>query len=571
MTRWRAATGLTVTMALVACAPPPSAGPSASGTARAATPPASPATTSQPSETPAWSPLTTVTLRPPSDGAIVTDADLAGPTLAGYLAVAGQRRSNVPWSLPNRLLLVAGSADGRTWQTLDPMPFSADNLRIAGSGLGWVLVTSGIGSESNTTPWYSADGRTWGMDHDPPAATIDGAPEDLVAGPSGFALVVARRDDPNVRAIWSSRDGRHWAEARGLPNHDVQELRITRGGFVAVLGHDLSQPYVSDDGVSWRAGPAGPALRPGGWVTTWIPTDDGAIALVDDDTGAGPQPVRLRVASGPDGPVLDWATTAPTSVFTGAGISAGAGNADRFVMLGYDASYRSLSWTSIDGLAWTRHLLPEATFGGGVPGTIGGGAPFVAMGWRGDRYGQVVRQPWVSDDGVTWTAVSTDGLGTLTPPPGACPTARTFDVDGAWIPVPATQYAACFRGATLHLRGWARDCGGCGGTGPLAGTPSWLLDPLGLYPLYLGGRTPGKGLGGGGFGMVVAPGVALPAGVPSFEAPAHVEVTGHFADAASSTCRLRQDPSVGGQLEAPVVAIARCEATFVITGVRRLP
>lgn len=572
MSRLRTAMALATTVALVACSPAPTASRGPSPTPGATTATASPTPVAAlPSPTPAWSPLATLTLQPPSDAAFVTDAYLGNPTPTGYLAVASQRPFNVPWNQPIRVLLVAGSPDGRAWQTLDPTPFAADSLAVAGSKLGWVLATGGVSPETNTTLWYSADGRTWGMDHDPPAAWIDGQPTALVAGPSGFTLLVTRRDDLNVRSMWSSSDGRHWAKASGLANLDVQVLRITRDGFVAVLGYDLSQPYVSSDGVSWRAAPAGPNARPGSWVSTWIPTDDGAIALVDDGGGSGLQPVRLRVATGPDGPVLDWATTSSTSVFKGAGISAGAANGDRLVMLGYDASYRTLAWTSTDGLAWTRHVLPQATFGGGVPGTIGGGSPFVAMGWRVDRFGQFVRQPWTSDDGVAWTAVRTDGLGVLTLPAGACPSARSFDVDGAWIPVPPTQYAACFRGVTLHLRGWARDCGGCGGTGPVAGTPSWLLDPLGLYPLYLGGRIAGKGLGGGGFGMVVAPGVALPSGVPSFEAPVRVEVTGHFADAASSTCRLRQDPSVGGQLEAPAVAIARCEATFVITGVSRLP
>jgi hypothetical protein len=567
--RRRVLAAVVMTVVVVACDPTPTPSPSATaGTPTiTATAPVAPPTVG-PSPTPGWSPVATVTLNPSSLGDLPPAVNLAAPVAIPSGFLVWQPTLNQPsvWS---------GTPDGATWQLLDSTGFGGDPIAgIATSGSRLVLATTALSPGESTRLWFTTDGRSWGEDHDPPAALLDANGDvRLVGGPAGFALTGEPSSGDNSRVLWASQDGQRWVKAPVVDGVDFERVIVAQDGFVTFGGSDGWTTYASTDGTTWsQASGTAPQELVQSSTDVTIAMPDGLIALSSSDPTAPTYAWRLQVSMFSTGARATWTALGPLPGSLGTSVIAGTASERGVVLLGYDATYRPLTWTSRNGTTWTRNVLPQADFGGGVPASIRGGpGVYVTMGWDVDPYGQAVGQPWVSADGATWSPVATPAFGATTAPTGVCPAGTSFDFDRGGLPLNFELAPDCFGSRTLTMTGWARDCGGCGGTGPFVATPSWLIDALGYYRFWLGSKDGGHGIGGGGIGVQTAPGVFVPGNVPpSDDSGIHVEVSGHFADSAASTCRIR--PSLGSGASVPPIgeAIATCRQTFVVTHIRVL-
>ena len=557
-----------VTVALGACDATSTPAPSPISPAASLLAP-TPTPTEGPSPTPGWSPLATVTLGPGSlDGSVLDQPERAVAVPSGFLALSGV------WG---RSWLLQASAAGTDWQLLDASPFGGDPpSAIAVSQGRIVLATTAVSAGESTRLWFSGDGRTWGEDHDPPASHMDAtANVELAGGPAGFALTGnTNGSGDGSRVLWTSLDGQHWAKAAGVDPNALYDVSVLDGGFLTVDPENGWTASASADGVTWWPLPASaPTELVRSWTGVTVPLDDGLIALSSSDPSAPTYAWRLRVSVFATSATAEWAALGVLPSSVGASVVAGTSTGRGIALLGYDAAYRPLTWTSRDASHWVRNVLPETDFGGGVPSTISGGpGVYLALGWNVDTFGQSVVQPWISTDGATWSPVASDAFGATVQPTGVCPTATSFDLDHGGFPLGFQLAPDCFGSRTLTFRGWARDCGGCGGTGPDVATPSWLISPLHFYRFWLGSEHGGPGIGGGGIGMQVAPGVFVPGNVPpNDDSGIHVELTGHFDDPAAATCRIRPSIGSGAQVLPVGEAVATCKQTFVVTHIQILP
>jgi hypothetical protein len=143
-----------------------------------------------------------------------------------------------------------------------------------------------------------------------------------------------------------------------------------------------------------------------------LPATPGPTGSVSPSPSIAPAPRDLVVRALPK---LDGA-------LRGTAVSAVAGGTTGYVLLGNDRrSGGLLSWTSVDGGAWTRHWLPGTTFGGGTPDlVIASPSGYLALGWTPEP-GSPARRLWSSPDGAAWQAIA----------PGALPAGEVIAMAGA--------------------------------------------------------------------------------------------------------------------------------------------
>ena len=133
-----------------------------------------------------------------------------------------------------------GSDDGATWMPLDPVGLPDDAARglapLAGGPDGLLLAgATGDGRQDNhPAAWFSADGRTWQLTYEDPAAS--GRILQLLGGERGylglgqsFGVVQG-----GVPAIWYSPDGRSWTsrEFFDLPGLQIGSAAFNSAGVV---------------------------------------------------------------------------------------------------------------------------------------------------------------------------------------------------------------------------------------------------------------------------------------------------------------------------------------------------
>jgi hypothetical protein len=515
---------------------------------------------------------TTVELRPvgnqPLEDAIV---DNLGSTPAGF-ALLGHDQDG-------RSTAISGSADGRSWDRLEPSTPGWPIDALGAGPLGWIAATKDTSRPSTRLGlWFSDDGRTWELLPDQAgigASSIYGlgsvAP--ITAGEAGFAMTgLASVSGNSEPAVWTSIDGRTWQEAEALHGMGVDRVIVLPDGYFA-LASGLATAAFSVDGITWRdiaAGSGSPfGASAGGSIV--VPLDamlvvlrvgaSGALELFTGDTTAATS-----------GGAIAWQHRAGADLsFAGAGASTAASSGETAVILGYDlASLAPIAWTSSDGLDWHRAALDPATFGGGVPGQSAAGwstttPSFVALGARANTAGEARPEIWRSGDGVAWSEAGGDLLGILPAvPTGPCPTSPPGAVEDLLALAPSL-WPACFGSETLQIKGYLAECG-CGGTTSGQARPAWLIDPMGFSALYLEPAVVSAETGPGGFGGMIDP--AHPVTVP---APGtHVELTGHFDDPAAATCRVFPIPGAIGPVVPMAQTIARCRQAFVVTAIRTL-
>jgi hypothetical protein len=322
------------------------------------------------------------------------------------------------------------------------------------------------------------------------------------------------------------------------------------------------------------------------WVdVASIPGSDGAASITA--TGAGDSRVLVALTSSRTPRFLlgevDPANVGNPVVWSDGGvrppkrtsISGFAVGPTGGVVIGFDrATLRPVSWTGGPGGVWQPSDPDEKLFSGGAPGLVAVGKDvIVALGMESKEPGVARARPWTSVDGRHWNRVDTDGLGAFPPPPShPCPTsapreARSLlDMAGSYPASFGALWPRCFSNRELSIRGYVRVCDGCGGASTDVGRPAWLLDSLGYAAFWLAADRSQEGSPGNAIAVQIDP--KHPVRVP--RARAHVRITGHFDDAASSTCRMVPDISVISQLAPPAVAIETCRREFVVTSIKVL-
>jgi hypothetical protein len=545
-----------------------------------------PSDTAQPSVTPTVS--STAPLIPSPTPATITLSPIAANPLEaadvgslvstpdGFTAIGNDYRSD--GSTPEFVL--SGSGYGTSWRRLGALASGPAFVAMAAGPLGWVAATSRIdGSTATTVLWFSRDGVTWQAIPDQAgigAVSLNGlgSLSPITAGRYGFAMVgIQTRAYTSAAAVWVSRDGQRWSEATASSDETYDNVLVLPDGFLAVA-NGLRAAAFSHDGVTWRdlsGDPGSPfATREGdGGLVAAI---GATVVILRPDAGANIEVVTGDFANDAGQTGVSWRHDVEAdSAFAGNGISAMASSGGNLVVLGYDRrTFAPITWTSTNASAWQRTNLDAATFGGGVPSLIAisgatGSTAMAAVGYRVNSAGDVRPSLWHSDDGSSWSVIDGDLLGVLpVPPTGPCPATTPTEIEDFRAMAPSL-WPVCFGNDTLKIRGVTANCG-CGGTTAQQGSPSWLIDPLGYSDVYLDPRVVPADTNSGGLTMRISPAHALT--IPA--AGTYVELSGHFADAASATCRISPNPGAFGPVAPKGRTVAICEQTFVLTGIRTL-
>jgi hypothetical protein len=515
-----------------------------------------------------------------------------------------------------------------------PLPRTNDLFRgahvasIAGGRAGVVL----LGTDAATgalISWTSADGDAWARNWLPGTTFGGGSPEWLVGGDFGY-LALGWRSGGNglVRALWSSSDGIAWSlgATTGLPDGVPAGIVAGPSGILAdIEGADGRGVLAfSTDGRTWQRGslPAGAVPNPSGMV----PLPDGFLVTGDTegtDASGGTTEVRTawRSADGlrwtvdealgnaivalPDS-IEGWALTPYGAIgwdvgggleqLTSTGLTGFARppTANGY-LVGSPAGLLWVEGTSVDGtcaVAWQYDGLMWAPLHNASAsiGCIDPLGPFI-LGTAPLRDGAVVFGLLGQDyQRVAWlirpagNAPSGEAAGGPVPVPPASaipdPLAVTFDHLSACPPRPTdvdvlialdpVLGAGCFGDADISFRAWVVDPGeGYGGTCE-AFTPMWIREcVLPDYLLSSGAGVDFNSVGGDELHAMRSPSATGDlVGVGRW-----VQVTGHFDDPISPTCRyFSGETNIGFDAEPPAaLAVMQCRLVFVVTHLRTVP
>jgi hypothetical protein len=383
---------------------------------------------------------------------------------------------------------------------------------------------------------------------------------------SDLAFSVGYERDGLATILYTSTDGAHWTDGSEYVAPAMGLVARIRDGFLAAI--DAEPPRgpisfsVSTEGRSWQPVPSGGAVPTS--VEELHETGGGVVAIGRTNArGRTPAWYGTFPVSGPRSSIT-WTETTPDDRFGRRGLAAVAFSDAIGILLSYDeATHVPVTWTTSGAEGWLRRELPVSTFGHGIPTSVAVlGTTAVALGWRVNDVGQWVRQPWRSVDGGPWSAVDARAFGRLPKAPaGPCPPTSLHEV-ASYLAFPELLRPVCFGDRTLRIRGYAVDCGGCGGVDLERRHPAWLQHALRIWPLYLQptprvlGRYPGR------LGISIDP--AHPISIP--RVGAYVEIEGHFDDRAAATCTAEASfPGAG--LDPPSILVATCRQEFVATGI----
>jgi hypothetical protein len=459
---------------------------------------------------------------------------------------------------------IATSVDGATWRRVDmrafgggPVPSTQGPMEIAWGPTGWIAIAE-VGEGGLPWLWRSQDGVAWTSLG---SLVISSSPDvfagQLVGSVRGYLLRIVGRT--SRIEIWYSPDGITWVQTRLDPLGTSVDVRLaaTSLGFYA-SGISYDQPsapnagYFSADGRAWSRVEGGPS----GYGSQVAEVESALVgADLDPETGF------LRVWTGRiSQQQLTWSHEQADQLFTGAGFVALASDGHRAMLVGVDRSTNApKAWTG-SGAEWTPLPLPGPALGGLPTEAAGGPAGFVVVGYRSTLRGgnpifwHQTAGGWAPEDAPVLP---------LVPDPTSAECTQAVPRDAAALAGLDRALAAfCFGDAPITLRAYAVPCNGCGDGGGTRDryVPDWLANPnpgaLFLAPLAIqeGGFTPVR----------LPPTLGLNAGWASH----WLEVTGHFDDPASATCRWYPDPATGGIVAIAQSTIDQCRQEFVVTAVR---
>ena len=313
-----------------------------------------------PVSTDVWSSLL---LQPLAGGpvGVTSVADWSG----GYVALG---RQNYPDSLPAWI-----SRDGRSWVALPAGMFGASVLALAAPCADGVVVAT-QSYDGHTTVWHSTDGSAWtSRDADPMRLNGDG---DLVGNAGGAVAIL----QTSPYRIAFSADGLTW-QTVSLPGGSaasVQGVAAFGTGFVAVgeAGTEPLSPaaWWSADGLHWTRSTV--QADPGNFFMDVHAGSSGLVALGHDQATPGTN----SFWTSSDG--RKWTTSGADPLGSnGPGEGSGANgifSGDGTRLLGYGIQTDSGPteyWTSLNGTAWTMHILKGDAAAAGA--SSGGVTPFL--------------------------------------------------------------------------------------------------------------------------------------------------------------------------------------------------
>lgn len=492
-----------------------------------------------------------------------------GPT--GYLAwgISAGR------DLEHRDRFVAVSHDGAAWE-LGQVPAevsAAAEVAVDYGPAGWLLAASNADDTATAGFWRSADGLAW----DAVAANIGPslAIQSIVGSTSGYlADVYDYRNQDWRYAVFASRDGASWREVDIGPVTRFGETAEAGDGFV-LWSEDPEQPE----------GPNGIRYSPDGG-TTWVdPSMDGiypapahiaAIAVADrhfvaltidgstEGGAVGTWTATLPLRSDAKWPALEWRRQSSTDALLAAAAIGRLVVLDgRVVALGntYERG-EPVAWSTLDGSSWEQ----VAAGGQGMAAALGPSA-VGASGLVGVAYDITVagNNPrfWHSTDAAAWEGEASPAIAAVDHAGvGGCPERPSTMLD--FVAVPGAIGAECFGDAPISFRAWQTLGGGCGGYQPGIFEPGWLAAPFASLALNFAPDKVEYNAWNCGWGTVHPDMGALP---PDQQ---WVQVTGHWADPASATCRVRPDRAYPGIYAARSLAF-ECRTMFVATAVLASP
>lgn len=289
------------------------------------------------------------------------------------------------------------SSDGNRWvrHVVDERD-DTFALAIAATASEYVAVGRAGGDPA---AWTSPDGMTWRRAaRDLPETGLETRLTTVAAGDGGIVAGgwAASPTAPTSSRLWWSADGAAWAVAL-MGSGDVatgEELRVTSiaagpAGWVAVgtVGPEWdpagSIAWTSPDGRSWTRAPDAAALHSGRMASVTA-TPSGWLAVGSDlDDRQGVSWVST------DG--LDWTVSAPQAALDNHGLKIRMTDAvardGRLVAVGnylFGTQYgNATSWTSGDGLTWTRAPRATPLNQGEMLALTPGGPGYVAVGTFG--------------------------------------------------------------------------------------------------------------------------------------------------------------------------------------------
>jgi hypothetical protein len=517
-----------------------------------------------PSASPVGTPAPTASIPEPAH----IDRLVATPD--GFLAIGSANATDSPSSAVS--IILRGSADGVTWQSIDASRFG-EVVDMAVEPSGWILVAnSSQGLTGNWVVWRSTDGQDWTSNAAWTSDTIT-SQISVSAGPSGFAISGAYAIGPgrSNNTVWTSSDGMRWTRASVNLGYTGGSALVLDDGFLAYQsGYSSDTPamFASRDGASWE-----PVSSPTGSghavIAGLLQVGSNLVAITCNGTPDGACNVSTGRLEGSAGSLaINWQTDAgATQELHGYNATAITGATSRGFIFGYDlATYDRVALSSDDGLSWTRTALAADSFGGGLPNLIAAGnSAVVGLGWTDSTPAGIGRDLWRSPDGTAWSLASAP----LVPPApevpgGTCPPEPTTVQQLADIGF--VKAAACYGNQSLTLQGYSSNCGGCGGAGLPRLTPDWMSAAYGYGAWYISPQNTKTTPEGTRLAVNLLPSADLAPpgeGVP-------VTITGHFNDPASQDCRIV--PYVlGSELGPTSEAIGRCERSFVVTSITLAP
>ena len=300
-----------------------------------------------------------------------------------------------------RATVISGSADGRSWDRLEPSTPGWPVQALGAGPLGWIAATKDTSRSSTRLKlWFSDNGRIWELLADQAGigeSSVSGLGSDtpITAGGAGFAIT-ASVGGGSVPAVWTSSDGRRWHEAQALHGMGIDRVIVVPDGYLA-FAPGLTTAMFSTDGTTWRDIGSDPGSPFGAYAGGLIvgPLDATITVLRVDEVGV-PDLFTGDVTTAATGGAIAWRhRTAVDAGFAGAGLSTAASSGGSAVILGYDLdSLAPIAWTSTDGIDWHREAIGPSAFGGGVPalsavGSFGKTRSFVALGARANAAGDV--------------------------------------------------------------------------------------------------------------------------------------------------------------------------------------
>ena len=456
------------------------------------------------------------------------------------------------------------SRDGATWQASDPAVFAGTDLVGAVYGpQGWLAVANAnMSGESQIWLWNSPDGMEW---------TRLGALESLrnayvmqlVASDGTYLLLVngGGRSSSDT-SMWTSADSLTWTEVLDpLATSQVSWRRLigvpqgfyTWNGYVGD-GADATQAAFSVDGESWAAIPNG---GPGG-AGLQLASLDGRILAIDAELQTAAARVWFASIVG-DGLIWSRQTDAETA-FDGAVLTQLVAHEGVAFAFGWDRSTAEpLEWR-LDGGRWVRAALPE-TFGGLPQVAAAGPNGLVLLGHRPNSRGD---NPvfWHRTPIGTWLPEAEPVVALVPAPSPASCEPLPHDVLAIGF-LDRAAAVVCFGDAPISFRAWSVPCDGCYGYGGGVSHPGWLLAPS-TNQLFLSAVESGTDWI---TNAVLSPALTM----ESSWTRTWLDVTGHFDDPESATCRYEPPVEELVYWGGPQGTIDGCRQTFVVTDVRVVP